>query len=283
MEIVARGLTFEAPDTIPSGWTTLRLKNEAELTHFAVVERLPEGITIADQQRDAAPVFQDAMNLLRAGDTEAAMAKFGDLPPWFNKIVFTGGPGLVAPGHTGETTLYLEPGTYLLECYMKTNGVFHSYNPAPGQYGMVHQLTVTADSAGTPEPSSTATLTLSSANGITMDGTMKAGAQTVAVKFADQKVYPNFVGHDVHLVRLDQDTDLVQLAKWMDWTRPEGLNTPAPVMFMGGAQEMPQGGTEYMHVTLEPGRYAWIAEITDPVANNMLKEFSVGGDSATAQ
>jgi hypothetical protein len=43
VEIVARGMTFDAPATIPSGWNTIRLRNESDMVHFALLERMPEG------------------------------------------------------------------------------------------------------------------------------------------------------------------------------------------------------------------------------------------------
>ncbi len=43
VEVIARGLTLEAPDEIPSGWTTFRFRNESPMTHFAVVESVPDG------------------------------------------------------------------------------------------------------------------------------------------------------------------------------------------------------------------------------------------------
>jgi hypothetical protein len=283
VEVTARGLEFVAPDEIPSGWTTFRFNNESGLIHFAVLQRLPDGIGLKDQQEQVAPVFQKGMDLLNAGESEAALEKFGELPEWFGRIVFMSGPGLVSAGKTGETSVYLEPGSYLLECYVKTNGVFHSYNPSPSAYGMVHELTVTHDSSGAPEPTATMTLRLSSERGIEVQGDPTAGQHTVAVHFEDQQIHENFVGHDVHLVRLEQDTDIDQLAIWMDWSQPTGLETPEPAEFLGGTHEMPAGGTAYFTVRLEPGRYAWIAEVTNPAEKGMLKTFTIptedgGGD-----
>ena len=275
VEVIARGLVFEAPDEIPSGWTTFRLKNESSLTHFAVLERLPEGIGIKDQHEQIAPVFQEGMDLLNAGNSDAAMEKFGELPEWFSQIVFMSGPGVTAAGQTSQTTVYLEPGTYLLECYVKTNGVFHSYNPSPSSYGMVHELTVTEDSSAALEPSATLEITLSGERGIEVEGDLVPGEHAVVVYFEDQKVHENFVGHDVHLARLEDDTDIQELATWMDWTQPTGLETPAPAEFLGGTHEMPAGGTAYFTVRLEPGRYAWIAEVPSPVEKGMLKTFTV--------
>lgn len=276
-EVVARGLEFSAPDRIPSGWVTFRFRNESPMTHFAVVEKLPEGIGVAEQQEQVAPVFQEGMNLLIQGDEDAAMKKFGELPEWFGKVAFLGGPGLTGPGQTSETVVHLEPGSYMLECYVKTAGTFHSYNPQPGAWGMVHGFTVTDEASGAPEPAATVTVTLSGERGIEVAGDVAAGERTVAVHFEDQRAHENFVGHDLHLVRLADDTDLDQLAAWMDWRRPHGLETPAPAMFLGGTQEMPAGSTAYVKVRFEPGRYAWIAEVPDAASHNLLQTFTVAG------
>ncbi len=275
VEIVARGLSFEAPAEVPSGWNTFRFRNESGMVHFALIERLPEGIGIAEQQAEVAPLFQQGMDLLNAGDTDAGMAKFGELPEWFGGIVFVGGPGFTSPGQTSEATIHLEPGTYLIECYVKTGGVFHSYNPAPDAYGMVHEFTVTGDDLPTEPPAADLRLTLSSEHGIEIAGEPSAGTQVVAVVFEDQRVYENFVGHDVHLVRLADDTDLDALAAWMDWRAPEGLETPAPAEFLGGINEMPAGATAYLRIDLAPGRYAWISEVPDAGEKGLLKTFTV--------
>lgn len=53
----------------------------------------------------------------------------------------------------------------------------------------------------------------------------------------------------------------------------------AEAEFMGGTMEMAEGGTAYFHVALEPGDYAWIAEIPDPADHNMLKPFTITEES----
>ena len=279
VNVVARGLTFEAPDTIPSGWTTFRFDNQAPMVHFVQVERLPEGITIKEQQELVAPVFQEGYRLLAAGQTDSAMAAFGTLPEWFGQIIFVGGPGLTAGGLVSEATVHLEPGTYLLECYVKTGGVFHSFNPAPPAYGMVHQFTVTDSVTEAPEPTTDLQVTLSSARGIEVSGVPVAGPQTIAVTFEDQKVHENFVGNDLHLARLGDGADISALAAWMDWRFPGGLETPAPVQFLGGIQDMPAGATGYFKVILSPGEYAWVSEVANPDQKGMLKTFGVSEDS----
>ena len=57
-----------------------------------MVERIPDGQGIESQQAEVAPVFQEGMDLLAAGDVDAALVRFGDLPEWFGEIIFMGGP-----------------------------------------------------------------------------------------------------------------------------------------------------------------------------------------------
>jgi hypothetical protein len=275
VDVTARGLELIMTDEVPSGWITFRFSNETDMTHFAVIERAPTGIGVAEQQADVAPVFQKGMDLLNAGNPDAAFAAFGELPEWFGEIVFMGGPGLTSAHVVSETTVYLEPGGYLIECYVKTGGIFHSYNPDPDTYGMIAEFTVTDDVSPGTEPEASISLTISSESGILVEGDPTAGEHVVAVHYQDQIVHENFLGHDVHLARLEDDTDLAVLATWMDWSQPTGLETPAPVTFVGGVQEMPAGSTAYFNANLEPGRYAWIAETTNPDQKNMMIPFEV--------
>ena len=280
VDVIARGMTLVAPDEIPSGWTTFRFRNETPMIHFAVVERLPDGQGIESQQAEVAPVFQDGLDLLSAGEVDAALRRFGDLPAWFGEIVFLGGPGLTSPGRTSQATVFLEPGTYLLECYVKTNGVFHSYNPDPSINGMVHEFTVTDESSEAVEPSSTIQIEISTAGGIEVEGKLVPGEHTVAVRFVDQTVHENFVEHDIHLVRITDDLDIAELERWMDWRQPMGLQTPAPAVFLGGSNEMPAGTTGYFTVVLESGDYAWVSEVPGSSDKGMLKLFSIGPEDS---
>ncbi|MFP4227302.1 MAG: hypothetical protein ACLFTE_00575 [Salinivenus sp.] len=275
--ITATGLDFDAPDTIASGWTTFQLKNESGMEHFALIERIPDGVGLADHQQEVAPLFQRGFELLAMDEAEAASETFGQLPEWFSNVEFVGGPGLLGAGRTAQTTVELAPGSYLIECYVKTNGVFHSYNPVPGSEGMVRELTVTDERTGATAPTPTLELSISSEEGIqwTHKENLQPGEHTVAVQFKDQTVHGNFVGHDVHLARLDEDENTEPLAAWMDWTQPHGLETPAPISFVGGINEMPAGETGYLTVDLRPGPYAWVAEVPRPEENGMLQTFTV--------
>lgn len=275
VSLSAVGLDFLGPSEVAPGWTTFRFANASDMTHFAVVQRLPEGIGMKDHQAEVAPVFQEGMDLLAAGEVEAALEAFGALPAWFGEVVFLGGPGLLGPYAVADATVFLEPGTYMIECYVKSDGIFHSYDPEPNQFGMVYEFVVTGTPTDAPEPTADIEISVSSETGYSVSGDVGAGERTVAVTFEDQIVHENFVGHDVHLVRLDDGADLEALEAWMNWSMPGGLDTPAPATFVGGLNEMPAGSTGYFTVTLEPGSYAWIAEVPEADAKGMLVRFEV--------
>lgn len=275
VDVTIETMDFQMSSSIPSGWTTFRTSNRSAMTHLGVVERMPEGYGLREQQDEVAPVFQEGMDLIISGDMDGALAKFGELPEWFGQIVFLGGPGLIAPGEITETTVFLEPGTYLLECYVKTDGIFHSYNPSPAMDGMVAQFAVTEEPSGAPEPVPTLEISISSVGGMKVVGEPSAGPHTVAVHFEDQVLHEHFLGHDVHLVRLTPETDIEALVDWMNWALPAGLQTPAPAKFLGGINELPAGSTGYFRVELEPGDYAFIAEVPAADEKGMFHRFTV--------
>jgi hypothetical protein len=275
LELRAVGMRFEGPDEIPSGWVTVRLNNLSGMAHFAMIERLPEEATVERMHAEVAPAFQRGLEALNAGDADAANAAFGSLPEWYGKVVYFGGPGLVSGGGTAETTLFLEPGRYVVECYVKTNGIFHSYSAESGQLGMLHGLTVTEAASDAKEPVPNVTLAVSSQGFEIVEGKLGRGPNSVKVMFRDQQTYPNFVGHDVHVVRLGEGADVGAIGAWMDWRTADGLQTPAPAVFLGGVNDMPAGSAAYFTLVLAPGEYAFVAEVPSPADYGLLLPFTI--------
>ncbi|WP_206483959.1 hypothetical protein [Thalassotalea sp. G2M2-11] len=249
--IIAKGMMFDAPETVPAGWTKFHFSNDSDLVHFALIQKLPEGRQLADVRHEVVPPFQEGMNLIIAGQSEQAMQAFGKIPAWFQQVKPAGGPGLLSSGKQSSATVFLEPGHYYLECYVKTNGVFHP---------MQRAFTVTEEVA-TVAPKADIRLTISSARGIELDGEITAGKHIIEVTFEDQKIHENFVGHDVHLAKVNSNA--ASVIEWMNWASPTGLETPSPVEFIGGLEEMPAGGVGYFSVDIEPGNYLWISEVPD--------------------
>lgn len=272
IEIVTRNMDFQMQDTIPSGWNTFRYKNQSPQTHFFMVDKYPEGKTSEDAEKLVAPVFDSAMKLLTEGKTEEGYAQFGNLPEWYAEVVIHGGSGLVSPGQVAETTLKLAPGKYILECYVKmSNGTFHT------SMGMTKDLVVSAANSGNEALKADIDISISSSDGIEFNDTIPSGKKTFSVFFKDQIVHENFVGHDINLVKLDENTDLDNLENWMNWADPKGLIEPAPsdVTFLGGVNDMPAGSMGFFSVALTQGRYALISEVPNTREKNMLKIFTI--------
>lgn len=266
VEVSAREYTFQAPDSIDSGWSTFRFKNEGQQEHFMVLWRLPEDKSFQQFMDEVVMPFREGVEPYRAGevDRQGMMELLGELlPEWFADVEGAGGPGMTSPGRVSQTTVKLEPGDYVMECYVRApDGRFHN------ELGMLKLLTVTEEKTGSEPPDADASLTLSN-YAASVDGALSAGEQTVRVDFADEP--EGMLSHDIHLARLGEDTDLDDVVAWMDWV--DEMQTPGPAEFFGGAEHMPAGSTAYVTVDLEPGRYAWISELYGP--RGVVEEFAV--------
>lgn len=278
VELRAVGKTFEGPSEIPSGWTTFRFVNASGMLHFAIIDVPPEGVTAQEMSETVMEPFQDAMDAMIAGDEEAVNAAFGKFPSWIGELGRAGGPGFLSPGLTGQTTVYLEPGYYVVECYIKTDGIFHSTSPGEGQLGMLMGLTVTEEESNAPEPGADVTLEVRNSGFRLVDGELTSGTNTIRVDFVEQQALPSFVGNDVHLMRVADEGSIPDASAWMDWRAKEGLQTPSPAVFLGGINDLPAGKHGYFTVDLQPGDYAFIAEIPDPQAAGFVLPFAVSAD-----
>ena len=273
INIVTSAMEFKTKDTWDAGWTTIKYRNNSNETHFILFDKYPEGKTIEDAQKEIGPPFQEGMDLINQGKPEEANAAFGKLPEWFQEVEFTGGVGLVSAKSTAQSTIYLEPGTYIIECYVKmANGVFHNMQ------GMAKQIEVVANENNkSKEPQADYIIRIDNENGIVLDEMVSPGKKTFAVKFEGQKIHENFVEQDVHLVWVDDGADMSKLNSWMNWADPKGLQTPSPqgFKFLGGMQELKEGSTGYFTADLRPGNYALVSEVPDPQSKGLLKTFQV--------
>ncbi|MCB0432650.1 MAG: hypothetical protein KDD18_06445 [Mangrovimonas sp.] len=272
IDVVTRSMEFQSVDTIPSGWNTFKYQNLSNETHFFLLDRYPEGKTIENTLAEVAPVFGSGMDLINEGKAEEGFAEFAKLPAWYGDIVFSGGSGLIAPKHTSLTTVKLDPGYYIMECYVKMpNGKFHTL------MGMAKALIVTEEDSGNTPPEATVNITLSGEEGISYNAPISKGKQVFSVYVKDQKPHENFIWHDLNLVKLNDLANEDELEAWMNWADPKGLITPAPngVTFLGGVNDMPAESIGYFTVDLEPGRYAFISEVPNTKSKGLFKTFEV--------
>ena len=254
VEVRALDYAFVAPDTIRPGWTTLRLNNEtAEEIHEIDLSRLPEEATYADFEKTF-PVWDTITERVQAGELvgpgEVYKAAGPMLPDWAPAEAITG-RGLVSPGRTAEKTVYLEPGTYAMYCFVKApDGRAHLAK------GMSRRLVVSGDSTGASEPEADVEVTVGS-GAVDQEGALSPGTNTISARFDEEsKGYQT-----IHLIRVEDDTDLEAVEQWQNWYTEDGLMAPAPAEFLGGGtvqSERSKGDVAYFSVEdLEPGQYAW--------------------------
>jgi hypothetical protein len=268
IEVTAVDYAFRAPESMHAGWNVIRFTNDGEDPHFVFMIRLPAGRTIEDYERDVSAPFARGWYAIRDGSAdqdEGLNMILEALPDWFPELTMVGGPGLVSPGLTSEAMLHLEPGDYVLECYVKTaEGELHMMD------GMVRPITVSPmpSPATPPEPDVLVTL---SNDGMTVEGDLAAGRRVIGVH-ARENPEQGF-GHSAHLARLDGSTTPEAVIRWMNWLDQSGLRAPAPATFLGGTHAMPTGDTMYFTADLEPGRYIIVSEATGHLG--VVHEFAV--------
>jgi hypothetical protein len=98
------------------------------------------------------------------------------------------------------------------------------------------------------------------------------------VKFVEQRLYNNFVGHDAHFFRISPDTDVEASARWVDFFPNDGQQTPAPAHYVGGIHDMPEGSTAYIKMQLEEGEYGIVAEVPDAQEIGLFRRITVADD-----
>jgi hypothetical protein len=266
-------MEFNAPDTIPSGWNTFVYKNLSTEPHFILLDKYPEGVSIENTKTEVAPAFEKGMQLIMEGKNEEAMEAFGALPAWFSEVVFSGGTGLISPNQTAVTAVKLDPGYYIMECYVRMpDGTFHT------SMGMAKELIVTNTDSGISPPEAAIEIDLRSQSGISWMGKPKPGKTIFKVNYIDQIVHENFVGHDLNLVAMAPEADLQALEAWVNWATPEGLMSskmPEGFTFLGGTNDSPAGSSQFFEVDLKPGQYILISEVPNSAAKGLLKTFEV--------
>jgi hypothetical protein len=235
--------------------------------HFFLLNLLPDSISFETYHTQVTRPFEIVFDSIKAGKskTDAITMLVEKIPSWyFTSVKAMGGTGIVSKGKTAQTTIKLVPGTYAMECYIKEQGVFHT------ALGMIRPITVTKEVSDLQPPEANIDLTLTNFK-IESTGKLHSGINTIAVHFDEQPEVG--LGNDIQIIKTNETTDIDSVISWLDWMNIKGLESPAPVEFLGGTQEMPVGYTSYFTLDLKPGNYAWISESS--AAKGMIKNFTV--------
>jgi hypothetical protein len=246
IDLDARDFSYVAPDTLPSGLVTLRMTNHGQEVHHVQLLRL----------KDTTTFEQFVAALQTEGDGAIGLTT---LP---------GGVGPIDPQATAEVTLNLDPGAYVLACFIAgPDGVPHVAK------GMILPLQVVqpAEPATTATPTTRGTFQMSDFS-FEMPDSLPAGRNTFQVVNAG----PQF--HELNVVRLAPGASVQDVLAWT--TQPSG---PPPFEAVGGMNGLSVGGVGYMTLDLPVGSYVAICHIPDPNTGlphaqlGMLKAFAVKG------
>jgi hypothetical protein len=241
LEVRAEDFRFRAPDTVAEGLTRIRLVNQGHEQHHLQLLRLEDGHT-------AEEVLEDARRgeLVTSGTT------------------YVGGPSIPAPGSASEVTVDLEPGQYLMVCYMSSRGVQHLL------LGMARRLVVVPSPARpTIPPKADAQLTLDSYSfGLT--SALRAGRQIVRVENVAEQP------HEVGFVRVSPGHSAAEVLQWL-----KDESGPPPFAPAGGSMMLSQGGVSFVTLDLEPGEYVLLCFVPDAeddqphVAHGMVRAIRI--------
>ncbi len=274
VEVKTKDFAFVAPGEIPSGWITFTLNNEgASHVHELSISKLPDSVSYQEYvtkfEESWAKILKELQDSII--DVQGIAAREKELlPEWENQVQYITSRGLVSPGHKAEKTIYLEPGLYAVECWVKTaDGQIHLMK------GMRLPLTVTNEPAKSEEPKREEKITISKDN-IETDWQPGVGKHSFAVRLEeDSSGMP--IHNNIHLVKLNDSSSLENINRWLNWYHIGGLRSPAPAEFLGGFSTYHSKvgqQAEYFTVNIkEAGDYAWIVEV--PEGERLWKTFRI--------
>jgi hypothetical protein len=249
MTVTATDFHYDAPDTIYSGPTTVRLVNHGTQLHHITFVSMAPGKTIAE--------------LLAVADTD------GTLPEGFE---FLGGPNPAGPGMEVSATLDFAPGHYAMICVIPApDGMLHVAK------GMEREFTVLpAKGPVAAMPAADEQLTLVD-YGFQFSPELTAGTHTIRVEnHASQP-------HEAVIVKLAPGKTTDDVLAWV-----EAMTGPPPFMPLGGVSPMDPGAVDVVQLTFTPGDYGLFCFVPDKTdrkphfVHGMVRKIHVGGTTAQA-
>jgi hypothetical protein len=240
--VVAREYSFDAPEFIEAGPTTVRLVSRGREKHFVQFVRIASPHTLTD--------FKQIL-------TAPGRAS------WATSV---GGVGTIQPGGTAMTTIDLAPGLYALVCDMEdAKGTPHMIE------GMLRSLTVTRTRNAATMPKADVALSLADYS-FTLPTPLTAGTHVIEVRNAGSQA------HMALLWRLHRGKSAKDAIHWMITPTDTG---PDPVTLMGGVPDLDVGEAAQLRVELTPGNYLLICLVDDVPghtphsARGMVRELAV--------
>ena len=243
--ITAKDFSYELPDTIQAGLMTLKLVNQGPDLHHVQLLHLGDGKTYAE--------FADALKAMKPGTP---------LPTWAHELA---GPNTPVPGAEQSLITSLEPGNYVVICFIPgADHVPHAMK------GMMKSLTVVPNS-GAVAAAPTADITVKMTDyAWEVTPAIAAGKHLIKLENAAEQA------HEMFIAQLAPGKTAMDLAKWI-----ENQQGPPPGKPMGGISGMLKGGVVYLPVDLPAGEYGLFCFLPDKkdgklhIEHGMIKQITV--------
>ena len=237
---------FDGPQFLPSGMTEFTLVNQGQELHHQQLLTLPEGMTA-----------EDLIAGIMSGEE-------GPPPPGVDAA---GGVGALNPGLSGNVTLNLTAGNYVIVCFVpNAEGIPHV------ALGMIKPITVIeSDAPLAAEPDSDVTIDMVDF-GFGLSTPISSGVQNIRVTNKGQQE------HEAFLIKLNPGATIQDFLGAFEPGAPPG---PPPGQGFGGFQAIAAGGGGIFTVDFAPADYALVCFVEDPntgaphFALGMIHEFTV--------
>ena len=261
VSLTATEYSIRAPDTVPAGWTTLRLANHGKEVHYGHMVRLDSGRTV----KELVDAYAEAIRTS------------GPRPKWVTRF---GGPGGAAPGDSASVTQHLEPGSYVWICPVEdSSGTPHFSRGEYRPFVVRAADTVAARRAAAPTASAVIRLV---DFGFSLDSSLTPGRRTIRVDNAgvephDLVMMKLAAGKTADDVRMALNPERARRADQAAQPAPslESLGTPA-----GGIAAIAPGMQTFFEMDLTPGEYVMACMATAPdgrshIEHGMIRQISV--------
>lgn len=235
VRVSATDYAFAAPETIPAGLVTIQLMNQGKEPHQAAILRLPTGKTFADFQKGMAAMAHHPQGGPGSGP-----------PPWAGAAEM-GGPNAALPGDSSNATQVLQPGSYVMLCFIPSmDGVPHMMK------GMFKGFIVSGSPVAAPqEPAADIVITMTDYT-YALSKPVTAGAHTFRVDNAAQQ------HHEVVLVALAPGKKAKDFYTWA-----MTMKGPPPMTRVAGITGLDAGSHGSFTATLPAGDYGIVCFLPD--------------------
>ncbi len=255
INIGATEYSFTIPETVPGGLVKLNFVNNGQEDHHAQMLRLNGGVTFEQFQR----TFEEAMQAVPV-EGDAAFYRIEEI------AALAGGPPPTSPGNANEVIQNLEPGNYVLLCFLEDpEGIPHMAK------GMIGQFIVTPGLAVMPSPpGAQATVELGDFAFVNVPD-FAAGKTILQVTNSGSQP------HEMIVLRLkgisaDQLFEILSAPPPPPGEAPPPgrppFEGPLPVESAGGIQAFMPGETAWTTLDLSQGEYVIVCFISSPLHDN---------------